>query len=150
MDVDTFVKIIMNNYPLHCSIEPYPKIYSIKDLNGLWLELKKRHNYNKCIGDYNTFLSKLHEFINKDIPVSPIYCKTSERLDSPTLFAMEYDILTNDPMNMKYRVAFNNGKPMKLMPDFFSWQTCVRYNIPSQDILGGIEEITDQIREKLL
>lgn len=57
-----------------------------------------------------------------------IYCETSLKLkDKPTLLATAYDILSGAPMNMKYEIAFNNEKPLRLPPDKFSWITLARH-----------------------
>lgn len=130
MKDDDFLNIMENYIPQDQYLMPYTHIFSIQRLNLIWANLRTQFKYKAIGGNYMTFLNRLHEFFYKKfgLKIENIYCETSLKLrDNPTLLATAYDILSGAPMNMKYEIAFNNEKPLRLPPDKFSWITWARH-----------------------
>lgn len=82
----------------------------------------------QLFGDHDDFCSSVHEAIGKalGIPVQDLRCITSSALgESPPQYAYEFDVITLEPIGIRYQVWLDFGKPVQLKPDCCAAKTYV-------------------------
>jgi hypothetical protein len=61
-----------------------------------------------------------------NIIVSPLLCATAKAIGKQ-IIATEYDMLTDEPLNLEFEIWLKNNKPISLLPDLTSAYTYVRF-----------------------
>ncbi len=70
--------------------------------------------------DHNDYCRNLHQAVQNDLGLSvrPIRCVTSETLgEDPPDYAYESDVITSEPIGVRYQVWLDLGKPICLKAD---------------------------------
>jgi hypothetical protein len=99
-------------------LEPLDAVVSeplIRDFRDLFPRLERR-----TFSDHNESCRHIHRAIRAEyhVKVEPLHCVTSMALEEdPPLFAYELDVITGEPVSLKYQVWLNLGKAMNLRPD---------------------------------
>ena len=116
------------------------------------------HNFHEFFSDtrLKTFANNtdrcrlIHDAIDKsyDIQVVPQYCVTSQTLqESPLLFGEDFDVITGDPVSVRYCVWLNTGKPNILHPDVCSLKLYVAELAELKDMaFSGAEQVEEQFQ----
>lgn len=84
---------------------------------------------NRIFGDHNDFCRRLHADLSAEfqLNVQPLHCVTSVALnEDPPDYAHELDIITLEPVGLRYQVWLDFGKPVSLRPDACSLKLYAR------------------------
>jgi hypothetical protein len=115
-------------------------IYSsnfIRDIYMRFAGLQRR-----VFGSHTGYIQRLHATIAAELGFKPEaqFCITSLLLkEDPPVAAYEYDILTNEPIGIRYQSWLDFGKPLNLKPDACSLVTLVKnYDLLQPFSMGTI------------
>lgn len=87
----------------------------IRDVRSYFPELQSR-----LFSDHDAWARAVHQAVESalGVAVEPIFCVTSCALgEDPPDYAHEFDIITGDPVGLRYTVWLDLGKPINLRPD---------------------------------
>jgi len=81
---------------------------------------------HRIFGNHDDFCRRLHEALAKElgIQVNALHCITSETLhEKPVDYAYEFDVITLEPVGLRYQVWLDFKKPLHLKPDCCATKT---------------------------
>ncbi len=130
---------------------PMMGMYSTPFIRSLYKRFGRLQH--KVFSSHGGFVRSLHEEVHGvlGLAVTPVHCTTSKALgEDPVEPAVDFDILTDDPIGLEYQVWLDFKKPISLRPDACSTITYLRHErVLDPYLLAKRDGMVDELRTKL-
>ncbi len=102
--------------------------------------------------EHSEYCRRLHETLRTElnIEIESLICDTSKQFrDEPREYAYEFDMLTSEPVSVKYQLWLDIGKPVSLKPDVFSVKTFFSHKkLLKNHLFGNYDIRLEEMEEK--